>query len=251
MARLVTGGSSSARRSRPRRWPARAGSARRRRRKRPNVLFILADDLGYGDLSCYGRPDYQTPVLDAFARQGIKFTSAYAAAPVCTPTRCAYITGRYPQRLAVGLEEPLKDASPPDVGLPPDHPTIASLLEGERLRHVARRQVASGLEAGVRPQPPRLRRVLRHPERRRRLLHAQRPTRRRRGAGASRSLGEPRADRTCRLPDGPVHRTGRWNIIGRRAREAVLPEPAVHGAALAVGRARGRGDRPPITARAR
>jgi arylsulfatase A-like enzyme len=96
---------------------------------RPNVLFILADDLGYGDLSCYGRPDYKTPVLDAFATQGIKFMSAYAAAPVCTPTRCAYITGRYPQRLPVGLEEPLRDTSPPDAGLPPTHPTIASLLK--------------------------------------------------------------------------------------------------------------------------
>jgi arylsulfatase A-like enzyme len=97
--------------------------------RRPNVLFILADDLGYGDLSCYGRPDYRTPVLDAFAKQGIKFMSAYAAAPVCTPTRCAYITGRYPQRLAVGLEEPLTTSSPPDVGLPPNHPTVASLLK--------------------------------------------------------------------------------------------------------------------------
>jgi arylsulfatase A-like enzyme len=96
---------------------------------RPNVLFILADDLGYGDLSCYGRPDYRTPVLDSFAKQGIQFMSAYAAAPVCTPTRCAYITGRYPQRLRVGLEEPLRAESPPDVGLPPDHPTIASLLK--------------------------------------------------------------------------------------------------------------------------
>ena len=63
---------------------------------RPNVLFILADDLGYGDLSCYGRPDYQTPVLDALAQQGMKFMSAYAAAPVCTPTRCALATGRSP-----------------------------------------------------------------------------------------------------------------------------------------------------------
>src|SRR6266850_6688515 len=82
--------------------------------QRPNILFILADDLGYGDLSCYGRPDYQTPVRDAFARQGIKFMSAYAAAPVCTPTRCAFVTGRYPQRLAVGLEEPLTSNSPTD-----------------------------------------------------------------------------------------------------------------------------------------
>lgn len=97
--------------------------------QRPNVLFILADDLGYGDLSCYGRPDYQTPVLDGLARQGLRFTSNYAAAPVCTPTRCAYITGRYPQRLRVGLEEPLKASSPPDAGLPPEHPTIASLLK--------------------------------------------------------------------------------------------------------------------------
>jgi arylsulfatase A-like enzyme len=97
--------------------------------RRPNILFILADDLGYGDLSCYGRPDYRTPVLDNLARQGLKFTSNYAAAPVCTPTRCAYITGRYPQRLPVGLEEPLKSSSPPNVGLPPDHPTIASLVK--------------------------------------------------------------------------------------------------------------------------
>ena len=96
--------------------------------ERPNVLFILADDLGYGDLSCYGRPDYRTPVLDAFAKQGVKFTSAYAAAPVCTPTRCAFVTGRYPQRLDVGLHEPLTGRDR-DKGLPPDQPTIASLLK--------------------------------------------------------------------------------------------------------------------------
>jgi arylsulfatase A-like enzyme len=68
-------------------------------------------------------------VLDSLARQGVKFMSNYAAAPVCTPTRCAYITGRYPQRLPVGLTEPLTSNSPPDVGLPPEHPTIASLLK--------------------------------------------------------------------------------------------------------------------------
>src|SRR5262249_57802621 len=91
---------------------------------RPNILFILADDLGYGDLSCYGRPDYQTPVIDRLALEGIRFTSAYAAAPVCTPTRCAFPTGRYPQRLEVGLQEPLTRTSRPDVGLPPNHPTV-------------------------------------------------------------------------------------------------------------------------------
>jgi arylsulfatase A-like enzyme len=107
-----------------------AHAAQRSRTRRPNILFILADDLGYGDLSSYGRPDYQTPVLDNLARQGLRFTSAYAAAPICTPTRCAYITGRYPQRLAVGLAEPLTASSPLDLGLPPEHPTVASLLKG-------------------------------------------------------------------------------------------------------------------------
>ncbi len=97
--------------------------------QKPNVLFILADDLGYGDLSGYGRPDYKTPVLDNLAKQGLKFTDAYAAAPVCTPTRTAFITGRYPQRLPIGLEEPLSDANM-QVGIPPEHPTIATSLKG-------------------------------------------------------------------------------------------------------------------------
>src|SRR6187397_1167064 len=109
---------------------AALGQAAPRTAEKPNVLFILADDLGYGDLSCYGRPDYRTPVLDNLARQGLKFMSAYAAAPVCTPTRCALATGRYPQRLEVGLREPLKDpAAERDIGLPPNHPTVASLLK--------------------------------------------------------------------------------------------------------------------------
>ena len=102
--------------------------------RRPNVLFILADDLGYGDLSCFGRPDYSTPNLDRLARQGVRFTHAYSASPVCTPTRCAFITGRYPARAAVGLEEPLawkKNLGDRAgvAGLPADHPTIASLLK--------------------------------------------------------------------------------------------------------------------------
>lgn len=99
--------------------------------ERPNVLFILADDLGYGDLSCFGRPDYRTPNLDRLAAQGVRFTNAYAASPVCTPTRCAFITGRYPARTPVGLEEPLswRKQVGNRVGLPPEHPTVASLLK--------------------------------------------------------------------------------------------------------------------------
>src|ERR1051325_7049609 len=77
------------------------------RGSKPNVIFILADDLGWGDLSCYGRPDYRTPNIDLLAAQGLRFTDAYSASAVCTPTRCAYITGRYPARFRIGLEEPL------------------------------------------------------------------------------------------------------------------------------------------------
>jgi arylsulfatase A-like enzyme len=94
----------------------------------PNILFILADDLGYGDLSCYGRPDYRTPQLDRLAREGVRFTSNYTAAAVCTPTRVALMTGRYPARLPIGLVEPLRYGDE-SVGLPPEHPTPASLLK--------------------------------------------------------------------------------------------------------------------------
>ena len=95
---------------------------------RPNVIFILADDLGWGDLSCYGRPDYRTPNLDLLASQGVKFTDAYSASAVCTPTRCGFITGRYPARFKIGLIEPLP-ATNRQVGLDPEIPTIASLLK--------------------------------------------------------------------------------------------------------------------------
>jgi arylsulfatase A-like enzyme len=92
------------------------------------VIFILADDLGWGDLSCYGRPDYRTPHLDRLAVEGTRFTDAYSASAVCTPTRCGFITGRYPARLKIGLLEPLP-ATNHSVGLDPGHPTIASLLK--------------------------------------------------------------------------------------------------------------------------
>ena len=97
----------------------------------PNVLFILADDLGWGDLSCYGRPDYRTPHLDRLAAEGVRFTQAYAASPVCTPTRCAFITGQYPARHPVGLAEPLpwKKQEGGVTGLDPRHPTVASRLK--------------------------------------------------------------------------------------------------------------------------
>lgn len=105
------------------------------RDERPNILFILADDMGWGDLSCYGRPDYQTPNLDRLAAQGIRFTNAYSAAPVCTPTRVGFHTGRYPARLPVGLEEPIHERSAltpeklKNTGVPLDHPSVSSLIK--------------------------------------------------------------------------------------------------------------------------
>ena len=75
--------------------------------QKPNIIYIMTDDLGYADLSCYGRKDYQTPHLDKLASEGIKFTNAYSAAPVCTPTRVAFMTGLYPSKIPLGLVEPL------------------------------------------------------------------------------------------------------------------------------------------------
>lgn len=93
----------------------------------PNIVFIMADDLGYADLSCYGRPDYSTPNIDRVAREGVRFTQFYCNSPVCSASRTALMTGRYQHRLPVGLEEPLSYARR-DLGLPPDHPTLPSLL---------------------------------------------------------------------------------------------------------------------------
>jgi arylsulfatase A-like enzyme len=96
--------------------------------KPPNMVFILADDLGYADVSCYGRPDLSTPNIDRIAANGVRFLQAYANSAVCTATRVALITGRYQYRLRVGLEEPL-GAENAKVGLPAEHPTLPSLLK--------------------------------------------------------------------------------------------------------------------------
>jgi arylsulfatase A-like enzyme len=96
---------------------------------KPNIVFILADDLGYADVSCHGRRDFTTPNIDRIAADGMRFTQAYANSAVCTASRVALITGRYQYWLAVGLEEPLRSLAPRKVGLPPDHPTLPSILK--------------------------------------------------------------------------------------------------------------------------
>jgi len=97
-------------------------------RRRPNILVILGDDLGWADLSAYGAPTIRTPNLDRLAASGVRFTDAYAASSVCSPTRFGLYTGRYPGRLAGGLQEPI--GSPNEIdGIPLDHPTLGSLLK--------------------------------------------------------------------------------------------------------------------------
>jgi arylsulfatase A-like enzyme len=102
---------------------------------RPNFIFIVADDLGFADLGCYGgRPAKfgpVSPVLDSLAANGLKFTDGYSNSPVCSPTRFALMTGRYQYRLRGAAEEPINSRSKGSatLGLPPEHPTLPSLLK--------------------------------------------------------------------------------------------------------------------------
>lgn len=94
--------------------------------RRPNVLLVYLDDLGYGDLGCYGSPTIRTPRLDALAREGTRFTQGYSGAPVCTPSRAALLTGRVPPR--TGLTAVLNPGQ--QQGLPAEERTIAEYLQG-------------------------------------------------------------------------------------------------------------------------
>ncbi len=108
--------------------------------RRPNILLVLADDLGWGDVGMNGCPDISTPHIDSIARQGVRFSQFYANAPECTPTRCALLTGRYQQRVgglecAIGVNnlgrydeaEWLQKRG--ELGLPATEPTMPRLLK--------------------------------------------------------------------------------------------------------------------------
>jgi arylsulfatase A len=92
---------------------------------RPNIIFILTDDLGYGDLSSYGATDIRTPNIDRLATEGVKFRQFYVAANTCSPSRAAFLTGRYPLRS--GVNAVLFYDTPE--GLPPTEITIAEILK--------------------------------------------------------------------------------------------------------------------------
>jgi arylsulfatase A-like enzyme len=95
-----------------------------------NFIFILADDLGYADLGCYGGRAPISPNIDRMAAEGVRFTRGYANSAVCSPTRFALATGRYQYRIRGAAEEPIGSTMRGDkvIGLPPDHPTLASCL---------------------------------------------------------------------------------------------------------------------------
>src|ERR1700722_12328518 len=97
--------------------------------QRPNILVILADDLGYGEMGCQGWKDIPTPHIDSIARNGVRFTSGYVSCPVCSPTRAGLMTGRYQQRFGHEFNPgPIDDAS--DLfGLVRDEKTIAERLK--------------------------------------------------------------------------------------------------------------------------
>ena len=108
--------------------------------RRPNIVFILVDDMGYGDLGCYGRMDIRTPNIDRLARQGVRFTEHYASGPECTPTRVALLTGCYAQwvgglECAIGTgnvgryDDAIRLANQRDLGLPAGQQTIVRLLK--------------------------------------------------------------------------------------------------------------------------
>jgi arylsulfatase A-like enzyme len=99
-------------------------------KRQPNIILINADDLGYGDLGCYGSEKNKTPHLDRLAENGLRLTNFYMASPVCSPSRGAMMTGCYPRRIGFGTFEGKLVLFPGQgVGLNPDEITIASLLK--------------------------------------------------------------------------------------------------------------------------
>lgn len=107
--------------------PSLAARAAAARTRPPNIVFVSIDDLGWDELGCYGNMFNETPMIDRLAREGTRFTNAYAAAPLCSPTRAALVTGQYPAR--TGITDFLRaEAAPSNKYLSPDIPTIPDVL---------------------------------------------------------------------------------------------------------------------------
>jgi arylsulfatase A-like enzyme len=129
---------------------ATVGTARRRDALPPNVLFILADDLGVHDLSFLGRPDYRTPNLDRLFGAGVVLDQAYSNSPTCSPTRTALLSGRYPARFEVGLYDPLPRGRA--LGFPPTEPNMVRAFRAAQYRTALVGKWHLGLPPGSGPQ---------------------------------------------------------------------------------------------------
>ena len=103
-------------------------------RRPPNILVIVTDDMGYGDIGIHGSKDIPTPNIDALAKVGIRFTDAYVSGPYCSPTRAGLLTGRYPQRFGHEFNLDLSSATPVDFGLPLSETTMADRLKAAGYR---------------------------------------------------------------------------------------------------------------------
>jgi arylsulfatase A-like enzyme len=126
---------------------AGSGAGRAAESRPPSILFIIADDLGYADLGCYGRRGIATPNIDALAAQGVRLTEAYANSAVCSASRTAIITGRYQDRIPVGLEQPIaSDEDGERLQLPEGRPTLPSLFKaaGWRTALIGKWHLAGG-----------------------------------------------------------------------------------------------------------
>jgi len=95
----------------------------------PNIVLIVADDLGYGDLGCYGSAINPTPHINALARSGVRFTDFHSGGPMCSPTRACMLTGLYQQRFGPKFDGALSETTDRDIGLPHAAVTIAELLK--------------------------------------------------------------------------------------------------------------------------
>jgi arylsulfatase A-like enzyme len=98
---------------------------------RANIIFIVADDLGYGELGCYGGRDVPTPNIDSLAGNGVRFTDAYVTAPVCAPSRAGLLTGRYQARFGFESNPIGAQNADPSAGLPPGERTLADVLRDQ------------------------------------------------------------------------------------------------------------------------
>lgn len=104
-------------------------AAPRKDAQKPNILFIMADDMGYADLSLTGSHHIKTPAIDSIAAQGLFLRQGYSSSPICSPSRTALLSGCYPYRFAVGLDEPLGANALATLGLPYERPTLASVFK--------------------------------------------------------------------------------------------------------------------------